>query len=184
MLSTKRYAGIGSRRTPGKILFLMEEVGRLLASLNIELQSGEAGGADQAFERGCAAASGPKRIRLPWKGFNGSRSLLFDLPEKAFRIAETFHPAWKTLSPAVRKLMARSSFQVLHDLETPVDFLLCYTPGGSGTGGTGQALRIARHYRIPIFDFGSYEVLNEDRIRLELRCFLESIEVIYPQSKS
>lgn len=159
---------------PRKILALMEEVGCLLASLNIELHSGGADGADKAFERGCDAATGRKRIWLPWKGFNGSTSLLFNLPEKAFRIGEKFHPAWKDLSPSVRKLMARNSFQILPDLETPVDFVLCYTPGGSGNGGTGQALRIAHHYNVPVFDFGCYQTLSEDRIRLELHSFLKS----------
>lgn len=150
----------------------MEEAGRLFASMDIELQSGAADGADKAFERGCDAACGRKRIRLPWRGFNGYGSGLFDLPEEAFRIAEAFHPAWKNLTPAAKKLMARSSFQILPDLQTPVDFVLCYTEGGSGNGGTGQALRIARHYTVPIFDFGLHETFDDAAIRLELRRFL------------
>ena len=174
----KRYAGIGSRNTPEKILVLMEEAGRLLASLNFELQSGAAHGADRAFELGCDEMSGPKRIRLPWRNFNGNCSPLIELPMKAFQIAEEFHRAWKNLSPAVKKLMARTSFQVLPDLETPVDFVLCYTPGGLGGGGTGQALRIARHFNVPVFDFGSYEALCEDRIRHALRSFLGRLGVI------
>lgn len=171
----KRYAGIGSRRTPAKILFLMQEAGRLLASLNIEIHSGAADGADNTFEHGCDALSGPKRIRLPWKGFNGSSSVFFDLPEKAFEIARQLHPAWDNLNPAVKKLMARTSFQILPDLESPIDFVLCYTPSGSGNRGTGQALRIARHFNVPIFDFGFYEALNEERIRCELRRFLHKV---------
>jgi hypothetical protein len=45
----------------------------------------------------------------------------------------------------------------------PSRFVLCWTPEGSGSGGTGQALRIARHYGVQIIDAGS----SERRSRLE-----------------
>jgi hypothetical protein len=41
-------------------------------------------------------------------------------------------------------------------LNDPVSFIVCYTPGGSGQGGTGQALRVARAYNIPVTDLGFY----------------------------
>lgn len=51
------------------------------------------------------------------------------------------------------KLHARNCYQVLGaDLRTPTQFVICWTPRGSGEGGTGQALRIAKAYNIPIFD--------------------------------
>jgi hypothetical protein len=55
--------------------------------------------------------------------------------------------------------MARNSFQVLgEDLETPATCVICWTPGGKGDGGTGQALRIARHYDVPIIDIGGMPI--------------------------
>ncbi len=45
------------------------------------------------------------------------------------------------------------TFQVLgSDLETPVSFVVCWTIGGKISGGTGQALRIAKDLGIPIFN--------------------------------
>ena len=40
------------------------------------------------------------------------------------------------------------------DLDQPVSFVVCWTPGGEVTGGTGQALRIAAdpQYNIPVFN--------------------------------
>lgn len=35
-------------------------------------------------------------------------------------------------------------------LDTPSEFILCWTEHGSGKGGTGQALRIAATYNIPV----------------------------------
>lgn len=77
---------------------------------------------------------------------------------KAYEIAEEFHPYWHNLKPAARKLQARNSHQVLGlDLLSPSQFILCYTPRGKRTGGTGQALRLAEEKNIPIFDFGCYD---------------------------
>ena len=76
-------------------------------------------------------------------------------------IAKEFHPAWDKLSPAAKKLQARNCYQVLgYDLETPSQFVVCWTPRGSGSGGTGQAIRIAKSHNIPIFDFGKYSELQ------------------------
>lgn len=59
------------------------------------------------------------------------------------------------LKDGAKKLQARNSHQVLGlDLNTPSDFIICWTKGGKGIGGTGQALRIAKAYNIPIFDCG------------------------------
>lgn len=51
--------------------------------------------------------------------------------------------------------MARNTCQVLGlNLDSPVKAVICYTPGGSGSGGTGQAIRIAQAYKIPVIDMG------------------------------
>ena len=58
--------------------------------------------------------------------------------------------------------MARNSYQVLgYDLNTPSSFIVCYTKNGKLTGGTAQALKIAKDYNIPIFNFGNYKDKEE-----------------------
>ena len=165
------YAGIGSRSTPTEVLLFFEKVGEFLAKQNFILRTGGAKGADTAFENGCDRASGIKEIYLPWKGFEGSFSNLIVKKEEAFEIASKFHPAWNRLSQGAKKLQARNSHQILgEDLMTPSGFVVCYTKNGKRSGGTGQALRLAEYYNIPIFDAGLYKNMKE--IRLAFKQFL------------
>ena len=155
------YAGIGSRSTPEPYLSRMTILATELAKKLIVLRSGGASGADMAFERG----AGPlKEIYLPWKNFNSNPSHLHHINDAAMHMAERFHPAWHRLSDPVRKLMARNSYQVMgYDMQTPSDFIVCWTENGQFTGGTSQALRIATHYEIPIINFGAKEYKGASR---------------------
>lgn len=158
------YAGIGSRETPTYVLEYFVKIAAYLASKGFILRSGGDEGADKSFEIGCDKMRGYKEIYLPWKGFEKSSSPLIVSDVKAFEIAEQFHPNWNRLSDGAKKLQARNSHQVLGwDLETPSSFVICWTKNGKGQGGTGQALRIAKHYGIPIFDAGSYITIEETK---------------------
>ncbi|WP_080845651.1 hypothetical protein [Cytobacillus gottheilii] len=171
------YAGIGSRETPKEILEYFARVAAYLATKGFTLRSGGAEGADKVFEIGCDKVNGEKEIYLPWKGFEKSTSNLIVWKPKAFEIAEEFHPNWERLSQGARKLQARNTHQVLgNDLETPSKFIICWTKNGKGQGGTGQALRMARHYEIPIFDAGSFASIDE--IKISLKEFLLSNEFL------
>ncbi|MOA32601.1 hypothetical protein D3C78_1538370 [compost metagenome] len=89
----------------------------------------------------------------------------------AQEIAANFHPNWHNLKPTVRQMHSRNVGQVLgQDLKTPSSFVLCWTKNGSGSGGTGQALRIAKAYEIPIFDAGKYRDISE--LKNECKRFL------------
>jgi hypothetical protein len=168
------YAGIGSRETPDEILTIFENIGSYLAQKSFILRSGGAEGADQAFERGCDKANGKKEIYLPWKNFEGSNSNLIVQQGKAYEIAEKLHPYWHNLKDGARKLQARNSHQVLgKDLNTPSSFIVCWTKNGKDVGGTAQAIRIARHYEIPIFNAGGYKDIDE--FRNELFNFIKEI---------
>lgn len=150
----KFYAGIGSRSTPPQVLDQMVTLAGTLATKGWTLRSGHAPGADQAFERG---AGGHAEIFLPWRTFEAQVPVsgrFYERPTReALEHAAFFHPSWLWLKQGPRLLMGRNSHQVLgYDLETPVTFIVCWTPEGSGGGGTGQALRIARHHDIPIYD--------------------------------
>lgn len=161
------YAGIGSRNTPNEVLLLMESLGEWLAKKGHTLRSGGAEGADFAFEKGCDKAKGKKEIYLPWNAFNNRKAsknvfCLYENAKEAFALAEKYHPNWEYLTAGGKALMARDGYQVLGiDLQTPADFIVCYTEGGLMKGGTGQALRIARDYGIPIFNMGRYQSKEE-----------------------
>jgi hypothetical protein len=148
----KAYSGIGSRETPDNVLEVMTKTAKNLNILGYTLRSGGAPKADTAFENG---AGNNKEIFLPWKGFEGNLSPLYNIDPRAFEIAQEFHTHWFKLKQGGKKLHARNVHQVLGlNLDDPVKFVLCWTPGGSGSGGTGQAIRIATALNIPIFDFG------------------------------
>jgi hypothetical protein len=173
--SSKHYAGIGARKTPDDICLVMTGAAAALEGMGYTLRSGGAQGADTAFYRGISNYN-LFQVFIPWEGFQGFtgrdscthvfKHMAPSLQSEAFNIAQEFHPAWHRLSEAAQMLMARNSFQVLgHDLETPADFVICWTPGGSGDGGTGQAIRIANHYGIPVIDLGGITIDQaEERI--------------------
>lgn len=157
------YAGIGSRETPLPVCDMMYSAAYYLAERGWKLRSGHAKGADKAFEQGAKEAGGDREIFLPWNGFNGGFAntkgfIVPDVTDELYQIAAQFHPAWDRCTNTVKKLHARNVCQVLGvDLKTPSDMVVCWTPQASGSGGTGQAIRIANAYYIPVFDLASEE---------------------------
>ena len=147
----KYYAGIGSRQTPEPMLLFMTAIAQYLDKRGYALRSGGADGADLAFERGARH----KEIFLPWKGFNGSKSPLYLVPEKALKIAEEVLPEFPHCTPAVQKLKARNMMQVLGPgLDDPCDFVICWTEDGALRGGTAAAIRLAKKHQIRVFNLG------------------------------
>lgn len=163
------YAGIGSRKIPPEVVTEMVHIAQDLADAGFILRSGGAVGADSAFETGCDIANGRKEIFLPWEGYNGNKSNLYPPCWSAEEMAEKFHPAWYHVrrKPGAAKLHARNSHIILGPkLDTPVDFIVCWT---TTRGGTTQALRIAKYYKIPI-----YNIKNaQDRM-----CLIDKIQNI------
>lgn len=172
------YAGIGSRRTPAPILVMMRTAACELANRGWTLRTGGAEGADQAFLEGADGIGGRVDLFLPWPNFMADEVrrrlwpnvMIVDRPaHEAYEIARKYHPNWKNLRHSVQSLHARNAHQVLGaNLDDPVRFILCWTPNGGGTGGTGQAIRMAADYRIPVFDLGRVEA------RARLQHFLAS----------
>ena len=153
------YAGIGSRTTPDEMLAIMQDAACHLDSMDWMLRSGHARGADQAFENG----SGLKEIHLPWPGYNGAYvgstnngDVEYLIPKRTKELlvaAEKHHPAWDRLTTSVKNLMVRNTSIILgRDLKEPADMVVCWTSGGLAQGGTGQGIRIANGYNIPVFD--------------------------------
>jgi len=141
------YAGIGSRSTPPQILSVMTEVAQYLDNLGWILRSGGAEGADKAFEAGAR---------------NPDIYLAEDATEAALKMAAQYHPAWHRCSDYAKKLHARNCMIVLgRDLTNPVKFVVCWTPGGKVTGGTGQALRMAVALKIPVLNMAIQSELDK-----------------------
>lgn len=172
------YTGIGSRSTPPHVLAWMHQIGVHAASHRFRLRTGGASGADFAFLSGACQNPRPVRlppaqVYLPWSGFNqvvlrtnpGAALARYSITQDALTsiVARTHHPAWERLSAAARKLHQRNVHQVLGDPSEPEPSIcvLCWTHDGAGmndvpvtetTGGTGQAIRVALHYGIPVIN--------------------------------
>lgn len=158
------YAGIGWRQTPMNICDLMTKIATRLAYRGCVLRSGRALRADQAFEAGAAMSNNDrlKQIFLPYRGYNGSTSELCPPTPAAFRFAETYHPRWQSFTQQGRALHARNSHIILgKELNDHVAFVICYTQTGVASGGTGQAMRMADTFGIPIFNLQHYALADQ-----------------------
>jgi len=152
----KYYAGIGSRETPLDIRIQMTALASELEQMGYCLRSGNADGADQAFAEGVNKNA---VIWIPSESFNSefiynhpthTYKVLDESDSEAFDSVATFHPNIRALSPFAKKLMARNYRQINDDGLS--DFVICWTKDGKFIGGTGQALRIAEHFNIPIYN--------------------------------
>jgi hypothetical protein len=145
------YAGIGSRKTPAYIQKKMELIAQIMAARGHTLRSGLAIGADQAFGRGCEKNYGNKEIYT-----------VKDAGPEARIMAMRYHPAWGYCKPFVKDLHGRNMLIILgEDLRTPVNLVICWTPEGRITGGTGQALRCAIDHKIKIYNLANKEETEE-----------------------
>lgn len=124
----------------------MSRIAKRLALDGWVLRSGGTGGADDIFEQTCMDA------------------------------ALIYHPNPEAITNNIHvwKLMARNVQQVLGVdlLQETSKFVVCWTPDGvergndttKKTGGTGQAIRIASSYHVPVFNLknpDSFAAVNE-----------------------
>ena len=153
---TMYYTGVGSRECPEVVGKCMTQIATFLYEEGYILRSGGAPGADTFFENGVDDAEG-KDIFLPSKRFNHNPSPLYERPsDEAFAIARKIHPAWGACKPYAQILHARNVYQVLgRDLNTPSQFLICWTENGVAKGGTRTAIKLAEQYEIPILNLGA-----------------------------
>lgn len=160
MPKTLIYAGIGSRKTPTEVIHQMAAIAIQLAESGWLLRSGHADGADMAFETGCTMVDGEMEIFVPWFGFNDAptNDPQYIRPRATQGLADyaaRFHPAWDKCSDSAKLMHMRNVCQVLGEHgDNHAHLVICWTPNGSGSGGTGQAIRIAQHHDIPVYDLG------------------------------
>lgn len=165
------YTGVGSRTTPPDVLLKIQLLAELLETKGLVLRSGGALGADSAFSSGVTNPSN-KNIFIPWNGFNGLR----DIPQSkrgwgkgnlnptkrevhsgvtqvALDLAATVHSNWENLSKPSQCLHARNCYEVLGlDLNTPSEFLVCWTDKGARVGGTRTAIVLAERWSVPVYN--------------------------------
>jgi len=155
----KFYAGNGARKTPNHVLKQMREYAAALAERGYTCRSGgQPEGADAAFEEGTRPYSGQMVVYLPWRGFGGHLDGIVVGDDPRLReISARFHPNWAACSEGARKLLTRNAPLILgHDLPMVLsEFELCWTDRALGGGGTGQAIRIARAYGVPVYDLAN-----------------------------
>jgi len=128
-------------------------LGRELARRGWVLRSGGSPGADTAFEQGCDLGSGAKEIYLPWRGFNGSDSPLYETPVEAAELARKIHSGLHRRSGSVQKLRARNVCQILGaSLNEPSQLVIAWTKNAEPTGGSATVLLIAGERGIPVIN--------------------------------
>lgn len=141
----KFYAGIGSKKTPADILNFMTSISKKLKD-RYTLRSGGVKGADKAFEIGADS----KEIFRPEHA-----------TQEAINFVSSLHPNWNACSEYVRKLHGRNAQILLgKDLDSPVDFVLCWTPNAKLVGGTAMGIKIARLKNIPVFNFADQDQID------------------------
>jgi hypothetical protein len=156
------YTGVGSRKTPPNILEFMTKIALKAQSKGYILRSGGAIGADKAFENG---AGNLKDIYYA----NDALPKNNPLANKALEIAAQFHPCFYKCNDYVQRLHARNVFQVMgRFIKEPSQCVVCWTPDGCishstrsiSTGGTGTAISIAEHFKVPVYNLARKDHLN------------------------
>ena len=143
----KYYAGVGSRTTPPEILATMTKAAGILEQQGYILRSGKAKGADRAFEAGVKSSLN-KQIFPNW----------YPTSEEAKKIAASIHPAWGNCSEYAKACHARNVYQILgENLNSPVEFVICWTPDAQPIGGTRTAIILAKKHKIPVFNLAAPE---------------------------
>ncbi|MDE0407588.1 MAG: DUF4326 domain-containing protein [Alphaproteobacteria bacterium] len=156
------YAGVGARKTPERVLEQLRDMATNLAAGGWHLRTGGAKGADDAFAR--AVATERRTVFIPWHGYNGwsgpeGRALTAGELQALRATAAPHHPAWQNCAPRVRDLHARNVAILLGaDMREPVNAMVCWTENGRIQGGTGMAVRLAQHYRIPVLNLATLDV--------------------------
>ena len=138
------YCGVGPREIPEDVCERMTKLASILERKGWVLRSGGAKGADKAFEKGIKDRVNKKEI------FLGN----CETPMWTNIFTDFFHPNPPALTPNARNLMNRNALQILGlDGNSPVEFIVCWTKNGKMVGGTAQAMRIAKYFNIPIYNF-------------------------------
>jgi hypothetical protein len=168
----REYAGIGSRDLTPAQREVCVKLGYFLATQGWILHTGNAQGADQAFAEGANLVD-PKAVRLflPWRSYEAAAvrdgNQVFSLeqysPQQIDVLNEEaaqYHPAWDRLKQGGQKLMMRNGLIIAptaHLVRHPVAVVLAFPSQKPGGGGTGQGMRLAESYGLPVVDLNTLD---------------------------
>lgn len=174
----KFYTGIGSRNCPLNICEDMTQLATTLSNMGYTLRSGNAISADQAFASG--VVGNKAQIWLPWNDFNtsfqeqypdheyrlvGDHCTPGESDDEAWDSVAKFHPYYTEMEMQDQKhfrifmsFMSRNYRQVRGLGQPDSEFVICWTHDGTAVGGTGQGIRIARYYGIPVYNLFNMSV--------------------------
>lgn len=155
----KIYAGVGSRNTPMPIQRMMRAIASKLYDEGWTLRTGGARGADDAFMGG---AQWNRRDIIRADDMLDLIDLNRDVYMKAWKDFQEVHP-----NPAACKKQDIQHLQMRNGLillgweyDEPCKFVICWTPNAQVIGGTGQTIRLANKYGIPVFNLANPEHYN------------------------
>jgi len=155
----KYYTGIGSKDTPQAELARMEKIGSFLGDLGYVLRTGDAVGAERAFEQG---ALNTKALVQKWR----SDTSYFPLPEWATEKASEVcweKPLERMKAFQISRVTQRV-FQVFGDsvdIQHPVDFVVYWSlsdplsPLTDSEGDLRYTVRVAHKAGIPTYNLRS-----------------------------
>ena len=171
---SKYYTGIGSRDVTETEFSIMSQLAQHFATAGWTLRSGGAGGADSAFEKGCALAEGYAEIFIPWKGFGtkvenpNCRRYVPD--ERSFGKAAHYLvengiiPWFSNMTQGAQKLHSRNYYQVLgvDNIKSNV-MVYCAEDDKHGIpkGGTRTAILLARSFGVSTYNIRVPKQLSE-----------------------
>jgi len=152
----KAYAGIGSRQISDNESEIIRSISNRMAALGYWLYSGNAQGADNAFQKGCQN----KGISfLPWPNYNSDQRDTYgftSIPESAFFKAKVLHPQGNRLSGSSLQMMARNVL-IIEGIDSwpRVELVICCSdpiPNGGVHGGAALCYKLAKQHNIPFIN--------------------------------
>lgn len=149
------YAGIGSKSVDSGTFQVFKEMAEEAASAGYILRTGSALGVDTAFLIGCREMLGHEEV------FKRK-----DCTHEALEYAQKLlgEECWEVCDEFTRNVHGRNCMIILgKDLQTPVKFVLCWTPNAELTEGTRTAVLTAQAEKIPVYNFADLEVARLQR---------------------
>lgn len=159
---------VGSREVDGDMQAWIASTGALLVRNDYVIISGNAEGADQAWQTGGNSVD-PARVIVcqPWHGYNMQalhprnhvrqvRGVSHSTRVHLAEVAAAVHPRWVSLSRSDRDLHIRNVFLC----EGSAGILGAPNHKKAGGGGTGMSIRLAKFWKIPFFDVTRTDVRN------------------------
>lgn len=171
--------GIGARDCPIYYGEILSRIGLYLSTKYVvTLRSGRAKGSDKIFEDAFHTTNSDFELYSPFQykiRITDTENELKEREERIYRynkdkwslaisIAEKHHPLFNRLNSNTKRLLTRTTFQILGpSLNNKSDLVICYTKDGvehgslttKDTGGTGTAIRLAETYGVPVFNIGN-----------------------------